>query len=174
MSTTDPSVPEARPILLDERPLYNNQHRTVKSICTDSIESPFPKASELAGELLHELSDLFALPLDQKASELSPSETYLCRLAEACLQSMLHPQQSNSFENETLVVPAPILLLDKWMKTETSTVVQKVQPSLHQLVDRGAVVVCVTHKPQLCKTDDYEQRMRRITLSRGTILSMTQ
>jgi ABC-type multidrug transport system ATPase subunit len=174
MSTTDPSVPAARPILLDERPVYSNQQRTVESIWTDSIESPLAKSYELAGELLHELSHLFALPLDQKASELSPSETYRCRLAEACLQSMLHPQQSKSFDNETLVVPAPILLLDEWMDTETSTVVQNVQPSLQQLANRGAVVVCVTHKPQLYKTDDYEQRMRRITLSRGTILSMTQ
>jgi hypothetical protein len=49
--------------------------------------------------------------------------------------------------------PAPILLLDGWMDTETSTVVQKGQPSLHRLGKRGAVVISVMHKPNLCQLD---------------------
>jgi ABC-type polysaccharide/polyol phosphate transport system ATPase subunit len=60
-------------------------------------------------------------------------------------------------------------LLDEWMDTETSTVVQKVQPSLQRLVERGAVVISVTHKPNLYHLVDGG--MRRITLCRGSILS---
>jgi ABC-type siderophore export system fused ATPase/permease subunit len=124
--------------------------------------------------LLDEVLDIFGLLLHQKALELSPSETYRCRLAEACLQSMLHSSISSTDssppqQKETVLLPAPILLLDEWMDTETSTVVQNVQPSLQTLVERGAVIISVTHKPHLYPTTN-EQRMRRITLSRGAIL----
>jgi ABC-type cobalamin transport system ATPase subunit len=114
--------------------------------------------------------DIFGLSLHRKALELSPSETYRCRLAEACLQSMLHSINTTSPpQKETLLFPAPILLLDEWMDTETSTVVQNVQPSLQQLVERGAVIISVTHKPHLYQTTN--ERISRITLSRGAILS---
>jgi ABC-type lipoprotein export system ATPase subunit len=165
---------KALPILLDERPVYGNQ-RTVESILRDAMASSSSSYSSSLPDsllLLDEVLDIFGLSLHQKALELSPSETYRCRLAEACLQSMLHNSIKNTSSpppEETVSFPAPILLLDEWMDTETSTVVQNVQPSLQTLVERGAVIISVTHKPHLYQTTN--ERMRRITLSRGAILS---
>ena len=108
----------------------------------------------------------------------------------------------NDEEKEMLVfdIPGPILLLDEWMDVETGTVVQKVQPSLHKIVQKlQGIVISVTHKPNLysssssggriCNTDDISSNsssstssssstkqcgvVRKITLSGGKILSST-
>lgn len=158
----------ALPVLLDERPVYGNQ-RTVESILTEPIlSSGLPESS--SSELRDDLLDIFRLSLllEKKALDLSPSERYRCRLAEACLQSML--SHSEPFSSESL--PAPILLLDEWMDTETSTVIQNVQPSLETLAERGGVVVSVTHKPHLYQTQTASN-IRHITLNRGAILPFT-
>ena len=68
---------------------------------------------------------------------------------------------------------------DEWMDVETSIVVRKVQQQIQRLVDRtGAVVLSVTHKPQLYgsipeeKNDDSSRQTmsRPMTLCRGSIL----
>lgn len=171
ISTKDHAVPPALPILLDERPKYgNSQQRTVDSILKETIRPNNDKkgeeeiSSSRLVSLVADIADVLKLSLDQKAEDLSPSETYRCRLAEACLQSMLWT--CSPLEDQ---YPAPILLLDEWMDTETSTVVQNVQPALKELANRGAIVVTVTHKSNLYRNTCNE--MRCITLNRGSILS---
>jgi ABC-type glutathione transport system ATPase component len=166
----------ALPVLLEERPVYSNQPHTVRIILTNKIKALSSSAASLDGgmctqavKLMDELSDILDLSLEQKGTDLSPSEAYRCSIAEACLYSMLYNNHDTSEENTILrVMAAPILLMDEWMDTETSTVIQKVQSSLLKLVDRGATVVSITHKPELYK---MERTMRCVTLRRGKIIS---
>jgi ABC-type glutathione transport system ATPase component len=162
IATSDPGVSPALPVLLDERPPFDNQ-RVVRSILTDAIQQTAPNAP-LLDLLLDDMTNVFELDLEKKPSQLSSSESFRCRLAEASLQSMLHHHGVSTSSSKQL--PAPILLLDEWMDTETSTVIRKVQTSLERLVDRGAVIVCVTHKPHLYNTDN----VRIVTLCRGAML----
>lgn len=158
----------ACPILLDERPLLESQ-RTVRSILKNVIPHKQINFSQLKEDcLLQDMVELFDLDLDQTPYQLSPSQNYGCRLAEACLQSMLH---NGTFNNNSIHVPAPILLLDEWMDSETSTVVQKVQLWLARLAEKGAVVIVVTHKPHLFNKDCIPA-IRLVTLQRGTISSV--
>ena len=119
-------------------------------------------------EVLKLLQELFDFPsLTTTASELSPSQVYRCRLGEAYLESSMGDYST-----------CPILLLDEWLDKETSTVVQKVQPSLEALAHRGAIVVSVTHKPHLYNlsttANNEKHLIRQVTLSRGRILSDTK
>jgi ABC-type transport system involved in cytochrome bd biosynthesis fused ATPase/permease subunit len=170
----------ALPVLLEERPVYSSQLDTVRIILTNKIKALSSSAASLDGtctlvtctlvvKLMDELSDILDLSLEQKGSDLSPSEAYRCSIAEACLYSMLYNNHDANKENTiSRVIAAPILLMDEWMDTETSTVIQKVQSSLLKLVDRGATVVSITHKPELYK---IERTIRCVTLSRGKIVS---
>ncbi len=173
----------ARPISLDSRPSYR-QNEVVEAIWTKAIPpiSTIADSSSNAMEYLRDLSDVLKLPLQSKIMDLSMSEVYLCRLGEACLESTTdHANSSNGksivsmptiMDEDTLApqLPAPILLLDEWLDNETSTVVQRVLASLEDLADFGAVVVCVTHKLHLFGNGKF----RRITLSRGKVLPLTQ
>jgi energy-coupling factor transporter ATP-binding protein EcfA2 len=195
-------VASARPVCLDTRPSYG-QNEVVEDIWNKAI--PPSRCSSSGGLLVADLSKLLKLPLHSKILELSMSEVYLCRIGEACLQSMLlgidddrdRRRKKNDMEEEEeessspttvttnpeeesvrllLLVPAPILLLDEWLDTETSVVVQKVQSSLNELARNGAVIVCVTHKPHLFSRNtnqeqDNEVVRRIVTLSRGKVVS---
>jgi ABC-type transport system involved in cytochrome bd biosynthesis fused ATPase/permease subunit len=159
----------SNPVILEERPVYSNEQRSLNEILKGTILELVSTdlAKELEGSpLLPELSDLLDLSLEQKGLNFSPSESYRCCIAVACLNSMLYNYEENSKRCHSL--PAPILLLDEWLDTETSTVVQKVQSSLLELVAKGAIVISITHKPKLYK---MEESIRRITLSTGRILS---
>jgi ABC-type multidrug transport system ATPase subunit len=161
IATKDPGVSPALPVLLDERPPFDNK-RVVRSILIDAILQTAPNAP--LDLILDDMTNIFELDLEKKPSQLSSSESFRFRLAEISLQSMLyhHGVSTSSFKQ----LPAPIILLDEWMDMETSTVIRKVQTSLERLVDRGAVIVCVTHKPHLYNTDN----VRLVTLCRGAIL----
>eukprot|EP00980_Cylindrotheca_fusiformis_P000139 scaffold24_cov128-Cylindrotheca_fusiformis.AAC.12 len=170
MNDSDSSSPKhAIPVLLDQRPVYSNQRQSVEMILKRKVGSLLSSKSiplEVACEkLVNELSNVLDLRLAEPGSDLSPSESYRCAIAEACLQSMLLNCEQTV---EHTSFPAPILLMDEWMDSETGAVIQKVQSSLLNLVDRGALVISITHKPQLYKMDD---KIRRISLNRGRILS---
>jgi hypothetical protein len=111
------------------------------------------------------MTNIFELDLEKKPSQMSSSKSFRCRLAEASLQSMRHPHGVSTSSSQQL--PAPVILLDEWMDRETSSVIRKVQTSLERLVDRGAVIVCVTHKPHLYNTDNVRIV---VTLCRGAML----
>lgn len=168
------------PVLLDERPLYLyvNSPDTVERIWEQAISS-IGTTYSTKNELFHDLAEVLDLSLEQKGSNLSPSECYRCRIGEACLISMLSNQQPPQFQKdqeETEIqslkhTTAPIILLDEWMDTETSAVTRKVHLALVRLVQRGAIVISVTHKQNLYKTNVGP--MRCITLNRGSVLSNT-
>ena len=69
-------------------------------------------------------------------------------------------------ERRTIRLPAPILLLDEWMDTETTEIVQTVQRGLEQLARTGAVIVSVTHK-----AGRWKKPYSEMVLSRGQVLS---
>jgi ABC-type ATPase involved in cell division len=162
----DPSITPPRPILLEERPPYDNS-RSVQTILTETMNQLLIRKDlsdlEIGNSFLRDLVEIFELPLQERPSNLSPSENYRIRLAEACLQSSLHSMKVDTISGP---LPAPILLLDEWMDKEASMTVQKVQVSLDRLAKRGAVVVCVTHKPHLFQKGTKPP----IILSRGSIL----
>ena len=98
--------------------------------------------------------------------DLTPSEKYRFCLGKACFESSF----GTAVFNDRILLPGPIILLDEWMDVETSTVVRKVQPSLHKIVEHlNGVVLSITHKPDLY-SDDISS-IRRITLSGGKLLS---
>jgi ABC transporter len=125
---------------------------------------------------------------------LSPSENYKIRLVLACLQSTLpglawnNHNNTNNNSNSTAVsvtLPAPILLLDEWLDTETRDTSSKLEQALLEVVQStGAVIVCATHKPNLWKklvvvTTTTEPSSKhytttQITMCRGAILTLVQ
>lgn len=169
------------PIYLDARPSYR-QNQFVEEIWTKAMRtgSSLTGPSSNAMGCLRELSDVLKVPLQSKIMDLSMSEVYLCRLGEAYLESLtgqtdsLESSSSTSLQSRSDEVslssslPAPLILLDEWLDSETSTVVQRITSSLNELAMYGAVVVCVTHKPHLFGNGSF----RRITLSRGKVLSI--
>ena len=149
---------------LDSRPSY---------AINDSVQGVWKRclSSQLDEELLVDMSSILEVPLAATMDSLSQSQVYLCRLGEACLQSITATAQRDSAESEeTCNYIAPILLIDEWLDTEASAVVQNVQKGLQALVDRGAVVICITHRPQLFQKSPG---MRQITLSQGRMVSVT-
>ena len=92
--------------------------------------------------------------------ELSTSDNYRFGLICATVKSIL-PALSDLEKG----VSSPILLLDEWMDLETSSIVHRVEESICNLTSQGAVVLCVTHNPQL-----FLKAHRSITLCRGEIL----
>jgi ABC-type lipoprotein export system ATPase subunit len=98
-------------------------------------------------------SEVLHLDLSLRCSDLSPSQEYQYALVQACCASSM---------------TTPLLLLDEWMDQETSLVVQRVEQSILRLTEQGAVVFCVTHKPDL-----FAKLHRRITICRGEVLSDT-
>jgi ABC-type dipeptide/oligopeptide/nickel transport system ATPase subunit len=129
--------------------------------------------------------------MDQTPLQLSPSQSYRLALVTACLQSSmanlnfsvlldpdvdvdtLFPTDTDDSTTErqlrTVSLPAPILLLDEWMDTETTEIIQTVQRGLEQLAqieNCGAVIVSATHKAERWKKPYSE-----MVLSRGQVLS---
>lgn len=169
----------AKPIYLDQKPPYENR-RSIQEV----IERQWSRIGDQSSTGLdegtrQEITSMFAgylgfqyySPshpwLQQKPSQLSPSETYRFALLLACLESSCSSGVQRN--NETLI-PAPILLIDEWMDTETSTVIQAVQKSLWTLVQlTGALVCVVTHKAERWKLEQIDQT---ITLSAGRVLQV--
>ena len=158
----------ARPVILDTRPSYRE---------SDSIADIWRGRQRVRSQddddIYHEfLSTLLQLPLQSKVSELSTSQVYMCRLGEACLDSSIFGDATDVKTDEAKIksfVPAPILLIDEWLDAEPTTVVQSVQKALQSLVASGAVVICVTHKPERF----HNSHLCRIVLSRGKVISRT-
>jgi ABC-type lipoprotein export system ATPase subunit len=135
------SEPTVRPIYLDRKPnVYSQPNKPIgESLLKTNTNR------------LQHWSKVMELDLSLTFSDLSPSQVYQYALVHACCQS---------HEN------SPLLLLDEWMDKETSVVVQKVELSLLRLAEQGAIILCVTHKPEM-----FAKSHRRITLCRGEILA---
>jgi energy-coupling factor transporter ATP-binding protein EcfA2 len=178
----------ALPIYLDAKPSWDHT-KTLEQYMDDTVRK-YGSLDALTHDAVHELKThictIFAFDvgskmwLRRKAVDLSPSESYRFRLILACLQSSLGHARMVVVDphdrHEPRRLPAPILLLDEWMDQETSSVVQTVLAGLRKLVQAGAVVVSVTHKPERWKTPVPASQAtfcREIVLCRGEILSST-
>jgi energy-coupling factor transporter ATP-binding protein EcfA2 len=77
-------------------------------------------------------------------AQLSVSELYRLALVQACLQSLALwlPYHVGHDCDHCIALPAPILLLDEWLDTEPSVVVQSVQQALEGLCRRANVETC--------------------------------
>jgi energy-coupling factor transporter ATP-binding protein EcfA2 len=97
--------------------------------------------------------------IHKSPTELSPSEYFKFKLAEACVSSSCwelsrqRQRQRQQHISKTTSIPGPILFLDEWFDVETSEVVQNVMPALKCIInDLNGIVVCVTHKPHLFRS----------------------
>jgi hypothetical protein len=96
--------------------------------------------------------------MHKSPTDLSPSQYYKFRLAEACLDSSFGYTKVVDVEwienrgciDGAFQLPGPILFIDEWFDVETSEVVKNVQPAIDRIVhDLKGIVICVTHKQQL-------------------------
>ena len=130
------------PIYLDQKP-YNyrqSNNQAIGDILTKKDTAKY-------------WSQVLNLDLSIRCSDLSQSQVYQYALVQACCASSR---------------TTPLLLLDEWMDQETSLVVQRVEQTILRLTEHGAIIFCVTHKPDL-----FAKWHRRITMCRGEILSDT-
>lgn len=135
------SEPAVRPIYLDRKPdIYSQPNKPIRESLLQTNTN-----------LLEHWSKVMELDLSLTFSDLSPSQVYQYALVHACCQSH---------------ATSPLLLLDEWMDKETSVVVQKVERSLLRLAEQGAIILCVTHRPEM-----FSKSHRRITLCRGEVLA---
>jgi ABC-type proline/glycine betaine transport system ATPase subunit len=156
-----------RPVYLDQRPSFAGRRKNQQV-----LDAFWEKTNSLDDSqrvaLVRDLASLLGFDDDwtqRRPSDLSPSETYRFALLLACLESCTSTDTRSGF-------PAPILLLDEWMDTETSVVLQTVQQCLFDLVmETGALVCVVTHKGE--RWND-EQVHLKVTLCRGEILQIQQ
>jgi ABC-type iron transport system FetAB ATPase subunit len=176
----------AQPVVLECKPDSYNRQTNMKlatELCC-KLKKPMTETKILA--LIQDLSTVLGLSdnhLQQKRQDLTPSNNLKLQVLLASLQSVLlatdteHNGESNittttstttSNHNslDSLVVSAPILLLDEWLDKETSTVIRIVQESLERLVkERGALICCVTHRP-----DRFAAGTKRLQLSAGELV----
>jgi ABC-type lipoprotein export system ATPase subunit len=192
----------AKPILLDDRSPLPRLQNTVETELVAILQRTIrelPKSTLILQSFVEELSTIVDLPLNNLLSNLSPSQYYKFRLAQAVVESSLgfvkletSLKSTTTAMTEPICLPSPIVLLDEWMDTETSQVVSKVvNPTLQNIVDKlGGVVICVTHKPYLFdnaksttnvdwskqfSSNDatvHSTRMTKITMSAGKVLNM--
>jgi ABC-type lipoprotein export system ATPase subunit len=140
--TWDP--PGVHPVYLDRKP-EKDSSRLVQTVLNSlSTEEESNDVWEQVMEHICDIVGFGARELKLTPSELSPSDNYRFGLICASLKSIM-PALSN-LENG---MPSPILLLDEWMDLETSSIVHRVEESICNLTSHGAVVLCVTHRPQL-------------------------
>ena len=171
---------------------------------TTQVNFDQDKIISIQSLILEDIIDIFELSssssaiIDKSIDQLSQSENYLVAITVATIQSSLgNIVQQHTYEHEddskakqqqlqrcprsslVLGIPAPIILLDEWMDTETSIVIRNVQKTcLLPLVQRtGGTILSVTHKPQLYSStaagddDDSTLIPRPLTLCRGSILA---
>jgi ABC-type multidrug transport system fused ATPase/permease subunit len=136
----------SRPIYLDRKPYFDDR-RTIETFLLERFE---------AKEIGVAICALLELDEKKTTSDLTASESYKFALVEACMASMAEKYPC-----------APILLLDEWMDMETSTVVHKVEKAILQLTQHiGAIILCVSHRPNL-----FRHSHESMTMCRGEILS---
>ena len=183
-------IESAVPILLAEKPPYDNS-QTAQALLEQEarqniscrLEPSEDEVSALVATLVATFGRLVRLDEDlcsfKTPAQLSPSENFRLRLAEACLQSSVpHMSKTTSSSSATSIytLPAPIILLDEWLDFETSGISSKVEETVLMLVqETGAVIFCATHKPNLWKnlmaTTPHTTQM---TMCRGSILTLRQ
>lgn len=179
----------AQAVYLDQRPTADSL-RTVRQILQDefrtlAIIAGSTSVGKLSSDSLSravcsKLSVTFGLDkesspwMDRTTLQLSSSENYRLQLLVACVKSSLGnvktddmPTHTDDNDTQTcsVLLPAPVLLLDEWMDTEPTEIIQTVQDSLVKLTKEGAVVISATHKAERWKKPCSE-----IVLSSGKVL----
>ena len=157
-----------KPIYLELLPDRSDAHASTHDLLLARLEalSIGPAMASLILGRFCEIVDYSTTCLQQKRDQLSVSDNYKLEILLACMESVLHgfDQRADSLDG-VLRLPAPVLLLDEWLDKETRTTVHRVQECLGKLVDAGAVVLVITHKPDRWKLD----HARRLKLHLGRI-----
>lgn len=181
----------ATPIWLADKPVQDHSHsvqqlleKEARQFITLKSTPQDPRRDAWIPIIISTFTRLMHLDPDSPsfqqtpAAPLSPSENYKIRLAVACLQSSLPGLRWNKV-NDTPTLPAPLLLLDEWLDTETRDTSSKVERALLELVQTtGAVILCATHKPNLWTKlvvgAGSSECTTQITMCRGEILTLLQ
>jgi len=158
--------PAIRPVYLEQgkSPYAYESSQSVETILTN-ICSEIACDTACWEEVVRHVCEIVGLSsreLLSAPSKLSPSNLYRFGLARASLESILPALHE---QDHDYIIPSPLLLLDEWMDLETSAIVGRVEESMLNLTRHGAVILCVTHKPQL-----FSKPHRSITMCRGEIL----
>ena len=181
------SIPQSKPIILDDRNPYSTstRHKSLQERLEERLEQQHGDVTtKKAKQILHDIAEACGLASSPSASsvllhksptELSPSEYYKLRLAEACIDSSCYSgllrsdgtiddekdgddvgydgdanNEKTTTTSTKIQIPGPVLFLDEWFDVETSEVVRNVQPSLESIVQNlNGIVICVTHKQHL-------------------------
>lgn len=152
-----------RPVYLAQgkSPYANDSSQTVHDVLMKlSSDDHDIDYWETAVEHVCNIVGLTSLELQSTPSQLSPSNLHRFGLVCASLESILPALNATNQD-----VPSPLLLMDEWLDFETSAIVSRVEESMLNLTRHGAVILCVTHKPQL-----FSKPHRSITMCRGEVL----
>lgn len=174
-----PPIVCALPVYLDRKPPVENM-RTVQTCLVNTCSMNTTLDASVTALIAEDLMQRVGLANcnEKTPSQLSPSEQYRLELVKASLESMLPGTKTKcsscDVDDAIVQLPAPIILLDEWLDKETSSVVQKVQVALEALLELGAVICSVTHKPERWNTEKSNSSIRHMTMCRGEILSFQQ
>ncbi len=176
-----PTAGAAKPIIIDSKPdcydtktsVYQRIFNSIPEI-TINIENQkmFSKENikDLKETVITEFAQNLGFTLDELHSltpaDLTPSQQFLFGLACASMESCFVSKLLINEENNNILIPCPVLLLDELLDKETSGVANKVGHALLSLSQKGAIVIVATHRPQYL----MNVAERVITLSSGKIL----
>ncbi|KAL7487694.1 hypothetical protein ACHAW6_013262 [Cyclotella cf. meneghiniana] len=178
-----------QPVIIERKPDFSNTLTVLERIYQngrDAVQNIFKKQGlvgidedderdRLFQELALEFAKLLQLTEEQYScipSNLSPSGQFLFGMACACMVSVAPSvaalDLNDSTNKHSILIPSPILLFDELFDSEHSSTVDKCKPGIMNLIDRGGVVISVTHRPS------YFMKMARrcITMSGGTVLAI--
>jgi ABC-type sugar transport system ATPase subunit len=180
--TQSQSEAVAQPVILENKPDFNNSktvlqrivqmgHDAVQYHC--NIENVECRENEIRDKLLQrvalEFAELLTISKEQqfKPSELSPSKQFLFAMACGCMVSIAPSIAALGDNAATKVsVQYPILLFDELFDTETSGTLDKCKSGICNLIEKGGVVVSVTHRT----TYFMDMGCRCVTMSGGKVL----
>jgi ABC-type thiamine transport system ATPase subunit len=181
------STKMVQPVIIASKPDFDNSQTVLQRMyqmghdavqfhsTTQNIGS---QVDEKRDELLQKLALEFAHTLELtkeyqscKPVDLSPSRQFLLAIACCCMVSVAPSVASLDPKNKQGVsIPYPILLFDELFDFEHSSTVAKCKEPILNLIQKGGVVVSVTHR----QTYFMDMTSRSVTLSGGKVLSDLQ
>ncbi|KAL3765286.1 hypothetical protein ACHAWO_000951 [Cyclotella atomus] len=184
LSNTYSAQAVAQPVILESKPDFDKSQTVIQRIVqmgSEAADYYCPAASSerrktLIQKLAIEFAQLLTITKEQQSCrpvDLSPSSQFLFAIACGCMVSIapavaaIDSMDINSTTDQGVSIPYPIILFDELFDTEASSTVDKCKAGILNLVDRGGVVISVTHRPVYFT----EMSRRCVTLSGGKILT---
>ena len=177
------------PVILSEKPDLDNTMSVMEwiqyfgldnidqcnrawKIDNDGESDEEEETKEIVQKLAEDFASILTLSQEQYSSppsELTPSGQFLFGIAAACITSVAPSIviQQNSEATPFNSIHYPIILLDELFDTEHSSIVEKCNEGILNLIREGGVVISATHKP----TYFTDMASRTVTLSGGRVLT---